>query len=151
MEYKALKFEVNVVNQVTLSFDAPRITPSKKFPGKNMIWYGIKELINGENGFNASESLHAMIQASGAKKNDMIEIKKCVGDKFAYFTVNGKTLDDYNKQAASTNEVEVVNSFSENKQVTYETKVGELSLEDKVAKMWNKFIIENPDEEDVPF
>lgn len=154
MEFKALKFEVGVVNEVTLAFDEPRITPSKKYPGKNMIWYGIKETIGGENGFNASESLHAMIGKSGAKKGDMIEIKKNAGDKFAYFTVNGKSMDDFNNEVHPSPQEsvsKVAASFAPTAPgVEYKNKPGEISLEMKVEKMWTKFVKDNPDE-DIPF
>ena len=158
MEFKALKFEVGVVNQVTLSFDEPRITPSTKFPGKNMIWYGIKEMISGENGFNASESLHNMIQMEGSKQGDMIEIQKLQGDKFAYFTVNGKSMDDFKAQAMSSSAPtpqqsveQVAQSFAPPKEnVDYVQKPHEKTTAEKVDVMWAKFIKDNPDEE-IPF
>lgn len=169
MEFKALKFEVGVVNEVTLSFDEPRITPSTKFPGKNMIWYGIKEMITGENGFNSSESLNTMIQLEGAKTGDTIEIKKLQGDTYAYFTVNGKTMDDFrgqvtaevNEGVAQEKEIlsptpqqaveQVVQSFAPpSEKVDYIQKPNEKTTAEKVDILWARFIKDNPDEE-LPF
>ena len=165
MEFKALKFEVGVVNEVTLSFDEPRITPSTKFPGKNMIWYGIKEMITGENGFNASEALNTMIQLEGAKQGDTIEIKKLQGDSFAYFTVNGKAMDDFRGQVTETvkesvtQEKEILaqappqsveqavqNFAPPTENVEYIQKPNEKTTAEKVDILWTRFIKDNPDE-----
>ena len=157
MEFKALKFEkINEPYKVELSFDSPRVTPSNKFPGKNMIWYGIKPLISGENGFNASESLKTMIDMSGAKAGDTIEIKKLQGDKFAYFTVNGKSMEDYKaglegQQIMEESVQKVAESFSSSPEnVEYKEKRKDIPMEQKVEIMWKKYAAENSID-DLPF
>ena len=157
MEFKALKFEkINEPYKVELSFDSPRITPSTKFPGKNMIWYGIKPLISGENGFNASESLKTMIDLSGAKAGDTIEIKKMQGDKFAFFMVNGKSMEDFKsglegQQIVEESVQQVANSFSTTPEnVEYKEKRKDIPMEQKVEIMWKKYAAEYSID-DLPF
>ena len=158
MEFKALKFEkINEPYKVELSFDSPRVTPSNKFPGKNMIWYGIKPLISGENGFNASESLKTMIDLSGAKAGDTIEIKKMQGDKFAFFMVNGKSMEDFKsglegQQVVEESVQQVADSFSTTtpENVEYKEKRKDIPMEQKVEIMWKKYAAENSID-DLPF
>tara|TARA_R100001443_G_scaffold112340_1_gene125820 strand:+ start:542 stop:1018 length:477 start_codon:yes stop_codon:yes gene_type:complete len=93
-KYIPHKFVVGEKFEAELTFDNPLRSQSTKFPGKVNIWYGVKQLINHVNGFNATESLDAMIQGLRLKKGDKIVIEKHQGDTFAYFTLNGKTKDE---------------------------------------------------------
>ena len=86
-EFKALKFGMNEEVTVVLTHDQPRSSYSEKF-GKTSYWYGIKELINGENGFNATQKLHETIQGLGLKSNDTAVIKKINNGTITFFTVN---------------------------------------------------------------
>ena len=103
--FKRIDWKFNVPNRVKLSFDQPKISDSEKFPGKRNIWYGIKQSIDGQgpNGFNATENLKEMIDLVGAKSGDEIVIEKKQGEKFAYFTVNGKTLQELRESTGKVN------------------------------------------------
>ena len=94
--YKKIDWVIDRPEAVKLSFDEPLVTDNKNYPGKKNIWYGIHQSIDGEgpNGFNSTENLKLMIDLVGAKVGDTIIIEKKQGDKFAYFTVNGKTLKE---------------------------------------------------------
>ena len=114
--YQAVKFETSteikpISYEVELTFDQPLISDSKFGEGKKNIWYGIKEKINtGENGFNATEHLHAMIELKGYKQGDKFWIKKLKSDKFTYFVISDdgtdwKTMNDLHPNQNSTEPV----------------------------------------------
>ena len=114
--YKALRFETStevkpISYEIILAFDQPLISDSKFGEGKKNIWYGIKEKIDtGENGFNATEHLHAMIELKGYKKDDTFYIKKLKSEKFTYFAISDdgkewKTMNDINPVQNTTEEM----------------------------------------------
>ena len=114
-KYVALKFETSteikpISYEIELAFDQPLISDSK-YGGKN-IWYGIKEKIGGENGFNASEHLHAMIELKGYKQGSKFFIKKLKSDKFTYFVISddGNDWKAMNDLHPNKNSSEPVNS-----------------------------------------
>ena len=114
-EYNAIKFETSteikpVSYEITLTFDQPLVSDSKFGEGKKNIWYGIKEKIGGENGFNATENLWSMIEHSQYKKGTTFYIKKLKGDKFSYFAISDdsrewKTMNDINPVQNTTEEM----------------------------------------------
>ena len=102
-DFKAVKFQVGQPVEIVLSHDEPRKTDSTRYPGKTIIWYGINELINGENGFNASEKLCELITLQNYKSRDRLKIEKCQseikdGKSFQFFKVNDQSLYDLNQQ-----------------------------------------------------
>tara|TARA_B100000519_G_C14031311_1_gene338179 strand:- start:97 stop:522 length:426 start_codon:yes stop_codon:yes gene_type:complete len=132
-DFNPVKFQINSPEIVELSFDQPKITDSPKFPGKKIIWYGIKTTVNGYNGFNATESLHFMIQQLGLKKGNTLEIKKMQGEKFTYFTVNGKTKDEIVASAQ-----EAVNSTQPETEVQYDNSSNPNDQE-KLNILWAEY------------
>ena len=111
---------------------------------------------NGENGFNASESLKTMIDLSGAKAGDTIEIKKMQGDKFAFFMVNGKSMEDFKSELEGQQIVEesvqqVANSFSTTPEnVEYKEKRKDIPDAQKLEILWKAYTAENSID-DLPF
>ena len=116
--YKALRFETStevkpISYEIILAFDQPLISDSKFGEGKKNIWYGIKEKIDtGENGFNATEHLHAMIELKGYKKDDTFYIKKLKSEKFTYFAISEdgkewKTMNDISPNKNATEEADI--------------------------------------------
>ncbi|QDP51809.1 MAG: hypothetical protein GOVbin212_28 [Prokaryotic dsDNA virus sp.] len=89
----AFKFNVGEPRAVKLAFDSPK-TGTNHYG--NWYLYGTKEAPNGDDGFFATPTLHAMIQTIGAGEGDEILIEKCQdGDKF-FYKVNGLTMNDMN-------------------------------------------------------
>ena len=119
--YQKIEWKINVPTRVTLSFDEPRISDNKNFPDKKNIWYGIKQSIDGSgpNGFNATPNLKTMIDMVGAKAGDEIVIEKCQGEKFAYFTVNGKTMQDLQSEAVGNVNIDTTPPAPAPAQATY--------------------------------
>ncbi len=101
-EYKAIKFPMNEEVTVVLTHDQPRSQYSEKF-NKTSYWYGIKELINGENGFNATQKLHETIQGLGLKSNDTAVIKKVNNGTITFFTVNENQVIKNDANTNTTN------------------------------------------------
>ena len=137
--YKPARFAVGEKFECCLSFDSPLRTPSKLYPGKTSIWYGIEPLIDGTNGFNATESLSFIIERMGLKKGDKLVIEKCQGDSFAFFTVNGKSKDDLEQEILSNQ-----TSTSPDPVIVNESP-GEMSDKEKLDILWQKH------NEDIPF
>ena len=134
-EFKALKFQIGKEEIVELAFDQPRKTPSKLYPGQTTIWYGIKPLIGGENGFNATESLSYIIEGLGLKKGDTVSIKKMQGDAFAFFTVNGKTKDDVDNM-----KVGFAPSTSTQPGTVTEFEKATASDKERLDILWNEYL-----------
>ena len=89
----AFKFNVGEPRAITLAFDKPK-TGTNDYG--NWYLYGTKEAPNGDDGFFATPTLHAMIQTIGAGEGDEILIEKCQdGDKF-FYKVNGLSMNDMN-------------------------------------------------------
>ena len=90
-EFKGIKFDMNTPQEVELAFDGPVESFSEKFQKTN-YWYGIKPLITGANGFNATEKLHETIQALQCKQGSKIKIEKVNNGKYTFFTVDAIQL-----------------------------------------------------------
>ena len=133
---KSLKFNPNIPNKVILAFDEP-----KTGEGEYGTWYlyGIKETINGENGFFATKILHELLQGKGLKAGAKLEITKIVND-------NKTTWDVKNLGGGQVEEksiTEVISDVSNSLDVNKPNKVKELSTEEKVNIMWDHFSSEN--------
>ena len=168
-DFKAVKFAVGVPVEVTLEFDQPRKTPSGKYPGKTIIWYGIKELISGENGFNASEKLCELIDLQKYAKGDSLQIEKCQseskdGKSYQFFKVNGQSLYDLNTQFNAPQAAPPVKAPP----VTPQSVGTIMTNEQKMKILWSDYesrngIVQEPaapvasqpqplvDDEDIPF
>ena len=144
--FKKIDWKFNVPTRVTLAFDEPKISDNKNFPDKKNIWYGIKTDIsgNGPNGFNATPNLKMMIDLVGAKAGDEIVIEKRQGDKFAYFSVNGKTLQDLQGESVNVN-VDTTIATPAPAKVEYQA-TEEMSDKQKLDILWKKH-----EEDDIPF
>lgn len=135
-ENKALKFNPNLPNKVELAFDEP-----KTGEGQYGTWYlyGIKETINGENGFFATKILHELLQGKGLKAGAKLEITKIVND-------NKTTWDVKNLGGGQVEEksiTDVIDSVANSIDASKTNKVKELSTEEKVNIMWDHFSSEN--------
>tara|TARA_Y100000593_G_scaffold85728_1_gene163207 strand:+ start:418 stop:867 length:450 start_codon:yes stop_codon:yes gene_type:complete len=132
MENKAMKFNPNLSVEVELSFDEPKT-------GDNQYgtWYlyGTKENIKGESGFFATQILHEILQGMGAKTGSKLIITKVVNDNKTTWDV--KPVDGGKVEEKSITDVisNVASSMDANKP----NEVKELSLEEKVNIMWDKF------------
>lgn len=89
----AIKFEVGKPTAVELAYDSPKVGTNDY--GRWYL-YGIKEHINGDDGFFATETLHTMIKTLGAGQGDEIVIEKCVDGEMTFFKVNGLSMHDMN-------------------------------------------------------
>lgn len=145
---KPLKFNPNISNKVILAFDEPRT-------GENQYgtWYlyGIKETINGENGFFATKILHELLQGKGLKAGAKLEITKIVND-------NKTTWDVKNLGGGEVEEksiTEVINDVSDSLDANKTNEVKELSTDQKVNIMWDAYNKKNKQpvniEDDLPF
>tara|TARA_Y100000590_G_C15742779_1_gene1020887 strand:+ start:5656 stop:6084 length:429 start_codon:yes stop_codon:yes gene_type:complete len=89
----AFKFNVGEPRAVTLAFDKPK-TGTNEYG--DWYLYGTEEAPNGDDGFFATPTLHAMIQTIGAGEGDKILIEKCDDGEMPYFKVNGLSMNDMN-------------------------------------------------------
>tara|TARA_Y100000593_G_C4310942_1_gene338316 strand:+ start:1768 stop:2232 length:465 start_codon:yes stop_codon:yes gene_type:complete len=105
--YKAITWEMDKPIEVELSYDSPIESQSKKF-NKTNYWYGIKELITGENGFNATAKLHETIQSLGKKQGDKLVIKKVNNGTYTFFTVDDNQLQKNDANTNVTNKEEIL-------------------------------------------
>ena len=107
----AMKFKVGQPVAVELAYDSPKVGTNDY--GRWYL-YGIKEHINGDDGFFATETLNIMIQTLGAGQGDEIVIEKCEEGEITFFKVNGLTLNEMNSggsaekiaEASPTSEVD---------------------------------------------
>tara|TARA_Y100001963_G_scaffold30322_1_gene41471 strand:- start:5093 stop:5557 length:465 start_codon:yes stop_codon:yes gene_type:complete len=152
-DYKAVKFDLNKPIKVILAFDEPLTSQSKKY-NKTNYWYGIKELITGENGFNATEKLHETIQGLNKKKGDEIIINKVNNGSFTFFTVDDNQLTKNDPKTNTTGGDVLMKDIKP--EVPLEARVN--TLEEEVAKL-RKQLSELPvqnnatktSDEDIPF
>ena len=154
-EFKPIKFDMNEVYEVELSFDQPVTTFSERFQ-KNSYWYGIKDQITGENGFNATEKLHEKIQGLGAGSGDVVSIKKESDGKITYFVVSGQKLVKGDGPKTNTTGGDVLTKDI-NPPVPNQARLG--LIEDSLKKLndrlkeveqWKDSLSDNKDD-DVPF
>ena len=161
-KYNPLKFETSteiqpISYEVELTFDEPLISDSKfSKPGENKknIWYGIKEKIETEeNGFNATEHLHAMIELKGYKRGSKFYIKKLKSDKFTYFVLSDdgkdwKTMNDLHPSQNISVPIDIKPPVIEQKEPNDATKLNIL---------WNAYQAKNVEkghkegDDDLPF
>tara|TARA_R100000808_G_C2106065_1_gene121617 strand:- start:273 stop:740 length:468 start_codon:yes stop_codon:yes gene_type:complete len=151
--YKALKFEMNKPVTVQLAFDEPTSSFSEKF-NKTNYWYGIKELINGENGFNATQKLHESIQGLNKKKGDTIIIQKVNNGKFTYFTVDENSLIKENEPRTNTTGGDILMKDVK-PSVPIEARVNDLEKQVKDLVNWKNSLVDNAKkdlgDDDIPF
>ena len=138
-ENKNVKFNPNLPVEVELAFDEPKsgISQYKNEDGSDKYWYlyGIKNTINGESGFFATPILHDIIKNTGAKIGTKLTITKVVKDEKTTWDV--KPVDGGKVEEKSITDVisNVASSMDANKP----NQVKELSMEEKVNIMWDKF------------
>jgi hypothetical protein len=132
MENKAMKFNPNLPTEVELSFDEP-----KTGDGQYGTWYlyGTKENIKGESGFFATQILHEILQGMGVKTGSKLVITKVVNDNKTSWDV--KPVDGGKVQEKSLNDV--ISNVASSMDANRPSEVKELSLEEKVNIMWDKF------------
>lgn len=151
-DYKAVKFNMNEPVKVVLAFDEPITSQSKKY-NKTNYWYGIKELISGENGFNATAKLHETIQGLGKKKGDTLEINKVNNGSFTFFTVDENSLSSNDSSTTNTTNGDVLMKDIQ-PEVPQKARISDLeSRLDKVEKQLSDLLSKNETSNDgsIPF
>jgi len=100
-----IKFDNNVPVKVTLDYDGPKTVEGNY--GTQYL-YGVND---GADTFYATASLSSLIEATGAVKGSTITILKILktderaGKEISIFTVDGKSVDDYNRGGVANSPV----------------------------------------------
>tara|TARA_R110002020_G_scaffold435399_2_gene645583 strand:+ start:19 stop:477 length:459 start_codon:yes stop_codon:yes gene_type:complete len=150
-EYKAIRWNIDEAVEVELTFDQPKENFNERF-NKTTYWYGIKELINGENGFNATQKLHETIQALNAKKGNKIKIVKVSNGTITFFKVEGQQVVQNDNSTNTTSGQDIILKDVQ-PEVPLEAKINDLlkrvdAIEHKLAEEKKSNVI---NEEGIPF
>ncbi len=153
-ERKNVSFNPNLPTEVELSFDEPKtgLSKYKNDDGSDKYWYlyGIKETVNGESGFFATQILHEILQGMGVKTGSKLVITKVEKDQ--------KTTWDVKSAGGEVEEksiTEVIDSVANSIDASKTNKVKDLSTDQKVNIMWDAYNKKNKQpvniEDDLPF
>ena len=114
-----IKFELNKPVDVYFLYNNSHSSGKSK---KGGAWHLYNVKVNdSERALFATDALHALLQQNEPLEKKTLTINKEKGDNYAYFTVNGKSIDDYKKTP-----VKAVNFGSNGNMVDVLTSIIEL-------------------------
>ncbi len=138
-ERKNVSFNPNLPTEVELSFDEPKtgLSKYKNDDGSDKYWYlyGIKETVNGESSFFATQILHEILQGMGVKTGSKLVITKVVKDEKTTWDVKSLGGDVVEEKSID----QVVEGSLGTMNVNKPNEVKELSTQEKVNVMWDAF------------